>query len=70
MNMPKDDRRSILAEATASVGHKRLAESLGVADALLECWIRGEEAIPDRVMLQVSTILDRQARRGADVDGC
>jgi len=63
MNTRKDDRRRILAIATASVGRKRLAESLGVAEAQLECWVRGEEAIPDRVMLQVSTILDRQARR-------
>ena len=63
MSPPKDDRRRILAEAIASVGRERLAERLGVAEALLVCWVRGEEAVPDGVMLQVATILDGHARR-------
>jgi len=45
------------------MGHRELAARLNVAETLLDAWIRGHAAVPDRKLLKLAEVLDAWAKR-------
>jgi DNA-binding transcriptional regulator YdaS (Cro superfamily) len=59
----RDAQQRILADAAKLVGHDKLAEGLGVAEAKLAEWIEGRAAIPTEKFTQLSALLVKIASK-------
>jgi len=53
----------LLRRAADLVGQGELAVRLKVPDSLLEAWINGHAAMPDRKLIALAAILNRFAER-------
>jgi len=45
------------------MGHRELATRLHIAETLLDAWIRGHSAVPDRKLRELAKVLDTWAKR-------
>jgi hypothetical protein len=45
------------------MGHRELATRLHIAETLLDAWIRGHCAVPDRKLRELAKVLDTWAKR-------
>jgi len=57
------NNRILLRRAADLVGQGELAVRLKVPDSLLEAWINGHAAMPDRKLIALAAILNRFAER-------
>lgn len=60
--MKKTNKQHLLQRSVALMGHKELAERLGISPSQLEAWIRGDSTMPDGHLLRLAEILDKLAR--------
>lgn len=61
--MPETSQQRLLLKAAGLMGHRELAARLNVAETLLDAWIRGHAAVPDRKLLKLAEVLDAWAKR-------
>ena len=53
----KVKKQHLLQRSADLVGRKQLAQRLGIAEELLESWIRGDATMPDGQLLRLSEAL-------------
>ena len=58
---PPSKKQRLLAQAVQLLGQPRLAAGLKVSEELLESWILGRTAMPDRMLLELADLLVRHA---------
>jgi hypothetical protein len=57
MAMTKVNKQHLLQRSADLVGRKKLADRLGIAEELLDAWIRGDVTMPDGQLLRLSGAL-------------
>jgi len=60
--MPDTTKQELLRKAALLMGREQLAASLKVPVPLLDAWISGHAAMPDRQLIILADILDRFGR--------
>ena len=60
--MPDRTKRELLRKAAGLMGREELAAALKVPTSLLDAWISGHAAMPDRKLVVLADILDRFGR--------
>jgi hypothetical protein len=57
-------KRQLLRSASQRLGRAELAIHLKVPRALLEAWINGHASMPDRKLLILADLLEKEAKAG------
>lgn len=52
-------RQELLRKAVKLIGQEELAAKLGVPTHLLDAWVNGKAAMPDRKLVQLANVLDQ-----------
>ena len=66
--MSEERKRRLLEQAVELIGHKGVAEALGISEPTLDSWMNGEAQMPQRQLLPLADALvkfasdDRPAR--------
>jgi len=60
--MPDATKQGLLRKAAQLMGREQLAASLKVPVSLLDAWISGHAAMPDRTLIVLADILDKFGR--------
>ena len=61
--VPETSQQRLLLNAAGLMGHRELATRLHIAETLLDAWIRGHCAVPDRKLRELAKVLDTWAKR-------
>ena len=56
-----DPKQQLVKSAADLVGRNELAMHFGIAESLLDAWIRGDATMPDGKLLILATLLDKVA---------
>ena len=57
-------KQELLRSAVAAVGLGMVAAALKAPPSLVEAWLNGSAAMPDRQLLMLADFLERRASRG------
>lgn len=60
--MHSTTKRHLLQRAMELMGRDQLAARLGIAETLLDAWIRGDVTMPDGKLLVLAAVLDEIAK--------
>jgi len=61
--VPETNQQRLLLKAAGLMGHRELAARLNIAETLLDAWIRGHCAVPDRKLRELAAVLNTWAQR-------